>query len=52
MNQKIKCEVHNCKYCKDDNVCELKEIKVCNCKCGESNKELTMCDSFKSRKSL
>ena len=52
MSQKIKCVVHNCKHCdcKDD-ICNLKEIKVCNCKCGENSKELTMCDSYSERKS-
>lgn len=51
--QKIKCKVHDCKYCdcaKD--ICELPEIEVCNCKCGECPKELTMCDSYKEKKSL
>lgn len=52
MFQKIKCKVHDCKYCDCSlNLCELKEIEVKNCNCGESSKELTMCDSYKARKS-
>ena len=52
MNQKIKCEVHDCKYCNcDSNLCKLKEIDVCNCTSGKSPKELTMCNSYKARKS-
>lgn len=50
--QKIKCKVRDCKYCdcaKD--ICELPEIEVCNCTSGESPKELTMCDSYKEKKS-
>lgn len=51
-NQKIKCRVHDCKYCDmDTDYCKLKEIEVCNCHCGESPKELTMCDSYKEKKS-
>lgn len=51
MGQKIKCLVHDCKYCdlKDD-ICALKEITIVNTKCGEKPKELTMCDSYKQRK--
>ncbi len=50
--QKIKCVVHDCKYCDcNKDLCELKKITVCNCPCGKSPKELTMCDSYKSRKS-
>jgi len=49
--QKIKCVVHDCKYCEcDKNLCTLKEINVCNCTSGKNPKELTMCDSYKSRK--
>ena len=52
MKQKINCVVHDCKYCNRENdICELKEIKVCNCVSGEKTKELTMCDSYKERKS-
>lgn len=50
--QKIKCQVHDCKYCDcEKDICELPEIKVCNCTSGESPKELTMCDSYKEKKS-
>ncbi|MBO5095324.1 MAG: DUF1540 domain-containing protein [Bacilli bacterium] len=52
MSQKIKCVVHDCKYCDcDKDLCSLKEIKVCNCTSGEIPKELTMCDSYKVSKS-
>ena len=52
MEQKIKCKVHDCKYCDcDKGECELREIEVCNCHCGDTPKELTMCDSYKARKS-
>ncbi len=50
LNQKIKCDVFDCKHCNcDDKVCNLKEIKVCNCS-HDDTKEATMCYSFKSRK--
>ncbi len=49
-NQMIKCDVFDCKHCNcDDKVCNLKEIKICNCSHDE-NKEATMCDSYKTRK--
>ena len=52
LNQKIKCEVHDCKYCDCEcNLCKLKEIDVCNCINGKTPKELTMCNSYKARKS-
>ena len=52
MNQLIKSKVHDCKYCdlKKD-VCLLTKINVCNCTSGKTPKELTMCDSYKERKS-
>ena len=50
MEQKIKCNVHDCEhYNCDYDECNLKAIKVCNCHgCGE--KENTMCDSYKEKK--
>lgn len=51
-DQKIKCKVHDCKHCDCEcDVCKLTEIDVCNCECGNCPKELTMCDSYKERKS-
>lgn len=51
--QKINCKVHDCKYCNcDKDVCELKEITVTNCTHGQTPKELTICDSYKARKSI
>lgn len=48
--QIIKCNVYDCKHCDVENiVCSLKEIKVCNCN-HDSNKQSTMCDSYKTRK--
>lgn len=50
--QKIKCQVHDCKYCNcEKNLCDLKEIEVVNCTSGQNPKELTMCDSYKAKKS-
>lgn len=50
MFQKIKCKVHDCKYCNcSSNICELREIEVANCKSGKTPKELTMCSSYKAR---
>ena len=50
--QKIKCKVHDCKYCNLKNdLCELKEIEVINCTSGTTPKELTMCASYKAKKS-
>jgi len=52
MNQKIKCIAHDCKYCDcDKDLCKLKEIAICNCTSGSTPKELTMCNSYKQRKS-
>ena len=49
-SQKIECNVFDCKHCNcDDCVCNLKEIKVCNCGHNE-DKESTMCNSYKQRK--
>lgn len=50
MEQKIKCNVHDCEHCNCDyDECNLKAIKICNCHgCGE--KENTMCDSYKEKK--
>lgn len=52
MKQVIKCDVRNCKYCNCDNdICELKEIKVSNSGCDKACQcEATMCASFKERK--
>ena len=51
MFQKIKCQVHDCKYCNcETNLCKLKEIEVCNCISGNSPRELTMCNSYKAKK--
>lgn len=48
-NQKIVCNVYDCKYCDcDENCCKLKKIKVCNCD-GCGCKETTMCDSYKEK---
>lgn len=48
--QIIHCSVHNCDFCNEENnCCELKEIKVCNCK-DNRRKEATMCDSFKEKR--
>lgn len=48
--QNIKCNVFNCKHCNCDNcICELNEIKICNCN-DSKDKESTMCDSYKKRK--
>ena len=45
----IKCTVFDCKHCIcDEELCNLDEIKVCNCMDGET-KEATMFDSFKKR---
>ena len=45
-NQTIDCNVHNCKHCDCKcNKCELKEIKVCNCK-SLKEKEATMCNNY------
>ena len=50
MIQKIKCKVFDCKHCLETtNSCKLKEIFVCNCECGNTNKELTMCDSYQKK---
>lgn len=47
--QTIHCSVHNCDFCNEqENHCKLDEIKVCNCN-PASEKEATMCDSFKER---
>lgn len=49
-DQKIKCDVFDCKHCDcNNNCCVLKEIKVRNCN-NDRDKESTMCDSYKSRK--
>ena len=46
-DQKIDCDVHDCKHCNcDKNECELNKIKVCNC-ASDATKEATMCDSYK-----
>ncbi len=47
--QIIHCSVHNCDFCDtQENTCELKEIKVCNCR-ESQHKEATMCDSFRRK---
>ena len=52
MGQTIKCKVHDCKYCdyKKD-ICMLKEINIVNGITGNTPKELTMCESYKAKKS-
>ena len=45
-NSKIKCTVKDCKFNKENELCTLKEIKVCHCQ-PETKKEATMCDSYK-----
>ena len=48
-NQKINCTVHDCEYCNcEQNCCQLKDIKVCNC-APEHEKEATMCASYEKR---
>jgi len=48
--QKIKCDVFECRHCIcDECICNLDEIKVSNCN-NNKDKESTMCDSFKKRK--
>lgn len=52
-NQKIKCNVSNCKYNNDtDYLCTLKEIDVsCTCNKEKCNDKLeTICNSFLERK--
>ncbi len=45
--QKINCTVYDCKFCDVMNdACQLKQIKVACCH-GDSEKESTMCDSYK-----
>ena len=46
-DQKIKCDVHDCKHCNcDKDECQLSKIKVCSSS-PEEAKEATMCDSYK-----
>ena len=50
-NQKIKCNVTNCKYNNVKNCeCDLNEIKVsCDCKaCDCQDKAETICDGFQA----
>ena len=50
-DQKIKCDVHDCRHCDLDNdKCILDSIKVCNCG-GKGEKETTMCDSYNKKNS-
>lgn len=51
-NQKINCEVYDCKYCnKDKEICELSKITVT--KVGNADvKEDTVCDSYKKDKAV
>lgn len=50
-NQAIKCEVEDCKYNEKKKMCNLKEIKVCNCDCGnDGSKENTLCGSYECKK--
>ena len=48
--QNIKCEVNSCKHNKNNDECDLEEIKVSsNCDCPKddvSNEEETVCKSF------
>ena len=45
-NQKINCNVHDCKHCNcDKDECSLIKIKVCNCN-DNCDKESTMCNSY------
>lgn len=51
-NQKIKCDVSNCKYNDDTNyLCNLDEIDIsCTCnKCQCKNKKETICNSFEEK---
>lgn len=49
-NQLIDCTVHDCEYCNCLwNKCKLNEIKICNCKGEDGEKETTMCDSYQKR---
>ncbi len=51
-NQKIKCDVTNCKYNNDKtSTCNLEEIQVsCNCNaCDCETKRETICDDFQAK---
>jgi hypothetical protein len=51
--QTIKCDVDDCKYYSNENLCTLKEIKVCHCDCEdehEDTKNGTICHSYKCGK--
>lgn len=46
--QNIKCEVHSCKYCNcDDDHCDLREIEVKNQSGLATDKDETVCSSYK-----
>lgn len=48
-DQKIKCDVYDCKHCAcEEENCELESIQVCSCN-PEETKEATMCDSYKKK---
>ena len=52
-NQKIRCDVDNCKHndC-HEKMCQLREVKV-GCGCKKTNcKEDTVCDSFEGKKKV
>ncbi|MEG2322350.1 MAG: DUF1540 domain-containing protein [Bacilli bacterium] len=47
MGKKIKCCVHDCKHCNNDE-CKLDEIQICNCE-DCCKKEATMCNNYKEK---
>lgn len=53
-NQKIKCDVENCKYNDlSDEMCQLDEIKVsCDCNNNEADRKDTICKSFENDSNL
>ena len=47
-NQKIKCDVTNCRHNLDNYICSLSEIKVgCQEGCKPKSPKETVCDSYK-----
>lgn len=50
-NQSIKCDVKGCTYYSNEDLCTLKEIKVCNNNADHAEKkEETLCSSYKCKK--
>ena len=49
-NQTIKCDVKSCKFYKNNDLCNLKDIKVtCTCNKNIANKTETVCNSFQKK---